>query len=335
MHCRNIKFDESRKVYRNCGTCINCRINQREEWAVRLTHEWKYYDSAAFVTLTYSDENLPDNCSLRQRDLQNYFHYLRNDERLKDREIKYYACGEYGDKGGEVLSGQYAGLFIHRPHYHSIIFGLDPFDDEDRKIISENWTKCEPYIFRKKLGLHGEWLDGQAIDYVTPDNINYVCGYIEKKLVGERLDSEYTSKGLVPPFAVQSLGIGKRYCMEHKQQILDMCYVQRKGHILPVPRQYKKWLGVDNLPAFSYYQDLKAQRHENEKKPKNYELYNFDKIEKKAIEEVNKQFPDVQKWITNTRYRRDAEHLYHRVISKQIERECELYMQSIHARGAF
>ena len=324
MHCKNPQFDESRKLFRDCGTCINCRINQREEWAVRLTHELKYYDSACFVTLTYSDENLPDNCSIRIKDLQNYFHYLRKDERMKNKNIKYFACAEYGDKGGEVLAGRYAGAFIHRPHYHAIIFGLDPFDDEDRKIIAENWTKCEPFIFRKKLGLHGEWLDGQAIDYVTPDNINYTCGYIEKKLLGIKLDEVYTSKGLEPPQSVCSLGIGKRYCEEHKKQILDLCYVQRKGHILPIPRQYKKWLGIDNAPSFSYYLNAKEERHKNDKKRKDYEIYNFDKICKKAIEEVDKQFPDIMRKIKDSSYNKEAEHMYYRVISREIERQASL-----------
>lgn len=332
MHCRNLKYDERHKIFRPCGVCPSCRVNQREEWAVRLTHELKYFDCACFVTLTYQDEKLPEGCSLRKLDLSNYFHYLRQDERMKGRKIKYFACGEYGDKGGTVKAGPYAGLFIHRPHYHAIIFGLDPFDDEDRKIISENWSLCEPYIFRKKLGLHGEWLDGQAIDYVTPDNINYTCGYVEKKLVGDKKEEVYTSQGLLPPFSLTSLGIGKRYCMEHKKQILDLCYVQRKGHILPIPRQYKKWLGVDNLPAFSEFLNARDERHANEKKSQGYEIYNFEKITKKAIEEVDKQFPDVMKRITNSRYQKDAEHMYYRVISQAIERECELYLQSV-ARG--
>lgn len=324
MQCRNPRYDETKKVWRSCGTCINCRINQREEWAVRLTHEWKYWNTASFVTLTYQDEKLPDNCSINVKDLQNFFHYVRRDERLKGRNIKYFGCGEYGDKGGNVLAGRYAGAYIHRPHYHSIIFGLDPFNDTDRKIISENWTLCEPYIFNKKLGLHGEWLDGQAIDYVTPDNINYTCGYVEKKLVGERKESEYTSKGLLPPFSVCSLGIGKQYCMDNKKQILDLCYVQRKGHILPVPRQYKKWLGVDNVAAFSPYLEAYNERHKDRKEQSQGEIYNFQRIVDKAVEIVNQQFPDIEKKIKSSRYSSAAEHMFYRVMSREIERQAEL-----------
>lgn len=324
MDCLNQRYDESKDRFYNCGYCRNCLINKREEWAVRLTHEWKYWNKAAFVTLTYSDKNLPDNCSIRKADLQNYFHYLRQDERLKDREIKYFACGEYGDQGGEVLDGPYKGLFINRPHYHAIIFGLDPFDDDDRKIISDNWTKCERYIFNKKLGLHGEWLDGQAIDYVTPDNINYVCGYVEKKLIGPLQDEKYTSKGLTPPFSLCSLGLGKRYCLEHRKQILDLCYVQRKGHILPIPRQYKKWLGVDSVALLSPYENARDERHANEKKNYKRELYNFDKIYSKAQEEVNKKFPDIEKRMFDTKYYKAANHMFHRIVAREVERQAEL-----------
>lgn len=324
MHCKNIRFDEKKHVWRNCNVCINCRINQREEWAVRLTHELKYWDTASFITLTYDDLHLPDNCSLRVLDLQNFWHYVRQDERMEGREIKYFSCGEYGDVGGYVQQGRYAGLFIHRPHYHAIVFGLDPFNDDDRKIISDNWDKCEKYIFNKKLGLHGEWLDEQAIDYVTPDNINYCCGYVEKKLVGEKKESEYTSKGLLPPFSLTSLGLGKRYCFDNKEQILQLCAVQRKGHFLPVPRQYKKWLGIDDAPSFSPFLNAKAERKGNIKQAKNYELYNFERIEKKALEVVESQFPDIEKRMKNTRYHTAALHTYYRIISREIERQAEL-----------
>ena len=324
MDCLNKRFDTVKQQEYACGYCRNCLINKREEWSVRLTHEWKYWNKAMFITLTYSDKNLPENCSLNKKDLQNFWHYVRRDERMKDRNIKYFSCGEYGDEGGYVQEGKYAGLFIHRPHYHAILFGLDPFDDDDRKIISDNWTLCEPYIFYKKLGIHGEWLDKQAIDYVTPDNINYTCGYVEKKLIGDLKDEKYTSKGLVPPFSLSSQGIGKRYCMEHKNQILDLCYVQRKGHILPIPRQYKKWLGIDNEPSFCVYKNARDERHAGEKERTKKEIYNFDKIYSKAQEEVNKQFPDIQKRMLDSRYYRDANRMFHRIVSREVERQAEL-----------
>lgn len=243
---------------------------------------------------------------------------------MKNREIKYFSCGEYGDKGGQVLTGHYAGSFIHRPHYHSIVFGLDPFDDNDRNIIVDNWTFCERYIFNKKLGVHGEWLDGQAIDYVTPDNINYVCGYVEKKLIGEKLESEYTNKGLIPPFSLCSQGLGKRYCMDNQEQILQMCFVQRKGHILPIPRQYKKWLGIDNVVAFSPYLSDKEKRHENDKQKKAYEIYNFERIFSQAQEEVEKQFPDYKNKLADSKYYNVANHMFHRIVARRIEELSDL-----------
>lgn len=312
-----------------------CRINQREQWAARLTHEWKYWNKASFVTLTYSDENLPENCSLRKKDLQNFFHYVRRDERLKDRKIKYFACGEYGDKGGYVMSGKYAGLFIHRPHYHAIIFGLDAFDDDDRKIISENWTLCEPYIFNKKLGIHGEWLDGQAIDYVTPDNINYTCGYVEKKLFGAQKE-EFNKKGMETVFSVCSQGLGKQYALDHRKQIEDLTYIQRKGHTLPIPKQYQRWYGYEPYTQNSLAAIMERRQEKDEenhiKKSETKQPFNTEKIIQNALKIVEEKFPDYHKQLTNQRYIKDAEHTYYRIISREIERQADLYFDSMSRR---
>ena len=89
MDCLNKRYDNVKQKEFACGYCRNCLINKREEWAARLTHEWKYWNKSMFITLTYKDELLPDNCSLRVKDLQNFFHYVRDDERMKERQIKY------------------------------------------------------------------------------------------------------------------------------------------------------------------------------------------------------------------------------------------------------
>lgn len=327
MQCPYQRYDERKDVWYPCGKCTPCRINDREEWSVRLTHEWKYWEKSAFVTLTYQDDKLPENCSLRKLDLSNYFHYLRDDERMKDREIKYFACGEYGDKGGLVENGLYKGQFIHRPHYHAIIFGLDAFDDEDRKIIAENWHFCENWMFNAKLGSNGEWLDGQAIDYVTPDDINYTCGYIEKKLFGKKLE-ELENEGKINPFGVCSQGIGKRYCFDNRKQILDLMYVQRKGHKLPIPRQYMKWLGIDSEVLRSPYKESYNMRHINMKQQPKGSDFNYEKICKKAIAELEKQFPFDEKQIFSKSYASAAKHLFMRVYQSEIEKQADLYWRN-------
>ena len=60
-----------------CGKCLACRIKNRKEWQIRMLHELNYHDDAVFLTLTYSDEYLPDNNTLVKRDLQLFIKRLR------------------------------------------------------------------------------------------------------------------------------------------------------------------------------------------------------------------------------------------------------------------
>ena len=63
---------------------------------MRLLHELEYWDKATFITLTYAPEHLPEKSSLKPDDLQKFWKRLRKE--LKDKKIKYFACGEYGEK---------------------------------------------------------------------------------------------------------------------------------------------------------------------------------------------------------------------------------------------
>lgn len=84
-----------------CGHCLACKIQRSREWSFRLSVEASYWKDASFLTLTYNDENLPPDGSLVKADLQKFFKRLRKD---LANPIKYYACGEYGDR-------------FKRPHY--------------------------------------------------------------------------------------------------------------------------------------------------------------------------------------------------------------------------
>jgi len=60
-----------------CGRCINCRLNRAQQWAIRITHEAQLHDTNSFVTLTYSDENLPLHNSLNPRHFTLFMKRLR------------------------------------------------------------------------------------------------------------------------------------------------------------------------------------------------------------------------------------------------------------------
>ena len=79
-----------------CGKCLACRIAKRTEWAMRMLHELSDYDDAVFVTLTYDEDHIPSNQSLKKSDLQKWFKRVRKE--IEPKKIRYFACGEYGEK---------------------------------------------------------------------------------------------------------------------------------------------------------------------------------------------------------------------------------------------
>lgn len=132
MNCINpfpIKSEDGHILFlAPCGKCNVCRVQRSNQWALRCMHELKQYgNKAVFVTLTYNEENLPKNKTLVKDDLQKFWKRLRKN--LKGRKISYFACGEYGSR-------------YDRPHYHAIIFGLDPFSLKDKDVLKKSWTFC-------------------------------------------------------------------------------------------------------------------------------------------------------------------------------------------------
>ncbi len=49
-----------------CGQCIGCRLDRSRQWAMRCLHEAQLHDDNCFVTLTYDDDHLPFDLSLKK-----------------------------------------------------------------------------------------------------------------------------------------------------------------------------------------------------------------------------------------------------------------------------
>lgn len=204
-----------------CGKCLACRISKAREWSARLMQELGYWDKAVFITLTYSDEFLPENGSLRKKDLQNFFKRLR---KYSNARLKYYACGEYGSK-------------TNRPHYHAIIFGLGQ-SEIDKEFIKDAWRKCIWDNFNEK----------KAFGTVTYDSCRYVSDYIFKKYSGEKAESEYLSQGREVPFKISSQGLGLRYCLDNAESLKFYKSFTLRGVPVGLPRYYVKKLELELEP---------------------------------------------------------------------------------------
>jgi hypothetical protein len=124
-----------------CGRCIECVESRAKQWTVRLSHELTQHDESSFITLTYSDDQIPDDWKLRTRDVQLFLKRLR-----KDFDLRYFVTGEYAPE-------------TRRPHYHGVLFGLS-LDNND---LADYWS-------------HGLCYSGD----VTLKSIQYVTKYCVK-----------------------------------------------------------------------------------------------------------------------------------------------------------
>lgn len=138
--------------------------------------------SAVFLTLTYSEENLPykgEINTLVKDDVQKFLKRVRDrDDRLHKSKKRYFLCGEYGEQG-------------LRPHYHLILMNLHP---DTIKSISKIW----------KLGY-------VKVGTVTKNSIHYVTNYMHK------VYNDYP-RGAQKPFTTQSRrpGLGANYIDKYK-----------------------------------------------------------------------------------------------------------------------
>lgn len=216
----NVDLDyEKRYIKVPCGKCMQCRIERKREWKVRLMLESTYYKENSFVTLTYNDDNISNSYSLVRKDLQDFIKRYRYYEPKK---FKYYAVGEYGEETG-------------RPHYHLIMLGT-----RNEEALTKAWTK-----------------GFTEIGPVNPITIQYVTGYVTKKLYGDMAE-QYG--GRVPPFVNCSQGIGLSYLKQFEEQIRKDMHINILGYDYGLPRYFKKKLGLDRLD----YQDMINEKKKEE-----------------------------------------------------------------------
>lgn len=202
-----------------CGQCIGCRLDRVRDWSIRCVHEAKLHDASSFLTLTYSDEFLPDGGTLVPLDLQLFMKRLR--KRFEPQRLRFYACGEYGDENS-------------RPHYHVLLFGMR-FPD----LVPNSRSKTGFVLYESAL-LDALWAKGRAIiGEVTRESAAYTARYCLKKVTGSAADEHYA--GRHPEFARMSTkpGIGYGWLQRYETDAFPSAYVVVNGQKYPVPRYYQ------------------------------------------------------------------------------------------------
>lgn len=230
----NPKGKASKRITVPCGKCGNCRRARRNQWAFRLQQELKDSENAYFITLTYSDERLPQfvnkqtnevKSNLRKEDLQKFIKRLREQQyrQTNQRKFRYYAVGEYGTE-------------TDRAHYHFIGFNIDR-DIIDR--LRDIWGFGHHHVGTVNEG---------SILYVAKYHVNRnmnqepeegQIGYYEYQKEELKIEEGIRQ----PEFATMSKrpAIGYGYIKRNYNWHVDNMnsYVIQNGYKKAIPRYYK------------------------------------------------------------------------------------------------
>lgn len=239
-----------------CQQCLGCRIDYSKHWADRIVMEQLVSpkDSCWFITLTYNDEHLINECltgerfeyvvdgephilpgaTLSKEHVQLFMKRLRAyyKDHYNHDGIRYFLAGEYGEKS-------------RRPHYHICIFNLPILD---LLIYSNNFRGDVLYI---SPSLEQIWGKGYVvIGELNWETAAYTARYVVKKYKGKESEEFYKSVGnVLPEFTLSSRrpGIAGEYFNREVEQIyrhdcIQLPSTNDRDGMTTVPRYFDKLL---------------------------------------------------------------------------------------------
>lgn len=197
-----------------CGQCVVCKINRAREWAFRMVAESTYWPDTAFLTLTYSDDEV---LNVNKKDLQDAFKRAR----FAGLQFKYFASSEYGGVTG-------------RPHYHVCLF----YKGDLAFVPDES--------FGKNNGHLAWWPHGIVnLGTFTRESARYTADYMLKELGAEQ------PSWRVQSFRLVSLGMGEWYFM-HNRFAYENNPLRFGSSFISVPRYFRKrmvqWIDDNGVP---------------------------------------------------------------------------------------
>jgi len=217
------KHDPCMKAFElPCGQCIGCRLERSRRWAVRIMHEAQLHQKNSFLTLTYSDEYVPKDGSLKVEDFQLFMKRLR---KRSSSPLRFFHCGEYGET-------------TSRPHYHACLFG----DDFSTDRVLYKVTPQGDLLYNSRR-LSEAWPEGHAvIGDLTFESAAYVARYCLKKVTGPEASDHYGERK--PEYVTMSRrpGIGSDWFDRFKSEVYPSDSVVMRGREMMPPPFYDKLL---------------------------------------------------------------------------------------------
>jgi len=228
-----------------CGQCVGCRLERSRQWAIRCVHEASLHPQNSFITLTFDNEHLDPQNSLRKEDYQLFMKRLRK----AIGKVRYFHCGEYGETN-------------FRPHHHAILFGYQ-FPDLE---LWKNNNDQPIYISETLSKIWGKGF--VTIGSVTFESCAYVARYIMKKITGDKAEDYYGDR--IPPYNTMSRrpGIGQDWYNKYKSDLFpsDQCVI-RADLITKPPKYYTQRLELTDPKTFNKIKRLRlanAKRREDD-----------------------------------------------------------------------
>lgn len=239
-----------------CSRCSGCLARRASEWSLRCVHEASLHEANCFITLTYNNQNLPEDLSVDVKHWQDFAKRLRSHVGP----FRYLHCGEYGTDN-------------YRPHYHACIFGLD--FREDRGLWKNNGNKLYVSSLLNKI-----WGKGfTSIGELTQASAAYVARYTMKKATTKdpellrRLDSTTGEETYVRPEYItmsRRPGLGSGWLSKYKSDVYPSDQVVQDGKTYRPPRFYDKRLEVSEpelLEKMKMKRRAKAGKHTTDQTP--------------------------------------------------------------------
>lgn len=231
-----------------CGRCVGCRLERSRQWAVRCVHEAQLHQDNSFITLTYSDVNLPYGGTLVKKHFQDFAKRVR--KQYADRKISYFHCGEYGDRS-------------RRPHYHALLFGLD-WSDKAAYKRSADGSQLYTSALLQRLWPAGFCTTGA----VTFESAAYCARYVMKKMTGSLAEAYYQvvvpETGevvqLQPEYITMSLkpAVGKGWFDEYRDDVYPDDFVVMRGREMKPPKYYDRLLELEDPSGLDEIKQARA-----------------------------------------------------------------------------
>lgn len=204
-------YRDNKYIYVACGKCAWCQRDKRNEWYLRFKLEQRDCEFTKFITLTYSDDNLPFYLDeetgeygfrAKKDDIQKFIKRMRK----AGHKFKYFLVSEYAPQ-------------TKRPHYHALFFTDEDLTDEE---IRKQW----------QLGL----TDTQEAD---EGSLMYVTKYLLK---GNERDGNFKLQSTRPAIGygyIKSANAKQCYVKDNETGLFKF-QLPINGQLLPMPRYYRK-----------------------------------------------------------------------------------------------